>query len=131
MRHRTAALFLSMLVGWTGTAAAKEHLVEVTREQARDFTREIPVAPGKFKEVCVPLRAGDRVEWRFSSSTQTAFNVHYHVGEKAAYPEKRDAVSEANGVLAVDRDEHYCWMWKAGAQQAIVSVALKASAQAR
>ena len=127
MSHATAAPFLFVLLAWTGTAAANEHLVEITRDQARDFAREIPVAPGKFKEVCAPLKAGDRVEWRFSSSTETAFNVHYHVGDKAVYPEKRDAVSEANGMLAVDRDEHYCWMWMAGAKPAAVSVTLKAS----
>ena len=127
MRHATAALFVSLLLGGSRTVEATEHLVELTRDQARDFARELVVAPGKFKEVCVPLKAADRVQWRFSSSAETAFNVHYHVGNQVTYPEKRDAVSEANGVLAADRDEHYCWMWKAGERQSTVSIVLKAS----
>ena len=105
--------------------AAKEHLIELGRSEAADFTREVSIPGGKFKELCVPLKSGDRIEWRFSSSAETAFNIHFHVGADVSYPEKRERARAAEGVLAAERDETYCWMWKPLSGEAMVYISLK------
>ena len=106
-------------------AAAKEHLVEVSWSPAGDFNAELRIAPGKFKELCVRLKKGERVEWTFSSPVDTAFNIHYHVGSDVSYPAKVDGIRNAQGTLAVAIDQDYCWMWKAGAETAPLVARLK------
>ena len=117
---------LALLALWCSPLAAKEHLIELGRTEAADFTREVSILGGKFKELCVPLKSGDRIEWRFSSSADTAFNIHFHVGADVSYPERRERARAAEGVLAAEKDETYCWMWKSLSGEALVSVSLKA-----
>lgn len=106
-------------------ANAKEHVVEVAWTAAGEYRAELSLAQGKLKEACVALRAGDRVQWNFESDAETAFNIHYHEGEKVTYPAKKDGIRADRGVLEVAVPETYCWMWRASAGPAKVDVFLK------
>lgn len=120
---KMAILFAAGTLGTT--AAAKEHLIEVSWSPAGDYKTDLRIAPGKFKELCMPLKKGERVEWSFSSPVDTAFNIHYHVGADVSFPAKVDGIRAGHGTLDVSVDQHYCWMWKAGSEAAPLTAGLK------
>lgn len=125
MKSTTIGILLMTGTLLAPAVAAKEHLVEVTWSPAGDYNTDLRIAPGKFKELCVPLKKGERVEWSFSSPVDTSFNIHYHVGAAVSYPAKVDGIRSAQGTLDVAIDQDYCWKWKAGTDTAPLTASLK------
>ena len=126
---RPFGIFLTAGVLIAHSAAATEHLVEVAWSPSGDYRSEFRIAPSKFKELCVALKKGQRVEWTFSSAVDTSFNIHYHVGSDVSYPAKVDGIRSAQGTLEVKTDQDYCWLWKAGAEPAQLAASLKLHAE--
>ncbi|MEO5677882.1 MAG: hypothetical protein ABIQ84_10065 [Usitatibacter sp.] len=125
MRSTATWIVLSAAALAAPAAAGKEHLIDVVWGPDGEYKTELRVAPGKFKELCVPLKKGERVEWSFSSPVDTSFNIHYHVGSEVSYPAKVDGIRTAQGTLEVKIDQDYCWLWKAGAEPAQLAASLK------
>jgi len=75
------------------------------------FAKELEVPAAKFVEVCGRLPAGGRVVWAFESRVPLGFNIHYHEGEAARFPEQRESATEARGMLEATVEQDYCWMW--------------------
>jgi hypothetical protein len=90
---------------------ARADLVEIRWDAQGRFEHAALVAPGKFAEVCGKLARADAVAWSFESDQPLAFNIHYHQGKQVVTPEKRDAVSRADGRLEAALEQDYCWMW--------------------
>lgn len=90
---------------------ARAEMVDIAWDGDGRFTKAVTVAPGKFVEACEKLAKGARVEWRFDAAAPLNFNIHYHVGKDVQFPEKRDAVAQGDGTLAVTLKQDYCWMW--------------------
>ena len=67
---------------------------------------------GKFVEVCGKFEQGQRVDWSFQAAAPLDFNIHYHVGDKVEFPEKRSAIGSLEGAFVAPVAQHYCWMWK-------------------
>ena len=105
---RAAAMILSSALPLIAQAA----ITDIAFDQAGRFVHQATVAPKKFVEVCGKLDRGATVTWRFDAQAALDFNVHYHVGDKVEFPEKRDAVSVLKGELVAASDQHYCWMWR-------------------
>jgi hypothetical protein len=105
------------LLACAAAGSAGAELIDIAWGQEGRFQRSTAVAPGKFAEVCGPLRKGQSIEWSFESDAAMDFNIHYHQGKKVVFPAKRDAVAKGGGTLAVVLDQDYCWMWtnKSGA----------------
>ena len=125
MRSAALLILLSAAAMSAPPAAATEHLIEVAWSRDGDYKAELRIAPSKFKELCVALKKGERVEWSFSSPVGTSFNIHYHVGSDVSYPAKVDGIRAAQGTLEVAIDQDYCWLWKAGAEPAPLAASLK------
>ncbi|NRF71199.1 hypothetical protein HLB44_29820 [Aquincola sp. S2] len=106
--RRNAGVLL-ILGSASGTALAE--IIDIGWDANGRFERTTTVAPGKFAEVCGPLRKGKAIEWAFDADAALDFNIHYHQGKKVVFPAKQDAVVKRNGKLAVKRDQDYCWMW--------------------
>jgi hypothetical protein len=90
---------------------ARAELVEIRWDAQGRFEHAALVAPGKFAEVCGKLARAETVAWSFESDQPLAFNIHYHQGKQVVTPEKRDAVSRADGRLEAAVEQDYCWMW--------------------
>ena len=118
---RTAALLLVLAV----PLAASAEIVEIKWVDGT-FTHKAGIAPKKFIEVCGKQKMGDSVAWQFKGSTETDFNIHYHVGKDVSYPENRKGVASAEGSLLAPLDQDYCWMWtNRSAQLLEMEVSLK------
>ncbi len=98
--------------------AANAELVEI-QWSGGAFSHKGNIAPKKFLEVCGKFKMGDTVSWQFKGSASSDFNIHYHAGNEAIYPENRKALAAAEGRLAAPLDQHYCWMWSNRSSEAI------------
>jgi hypothetical protein len=74
-----------------------------------------PLAPHALHEECMKLAAGDRLDYRFTSTGPVAFNVHYHAGNAVVMPVAREAITADSGIFQPVLAEDYCVMWEAGA----------------
>jgi hypothetical protein len=74
------------------------------------FGRDVP-ARG-FEEVCVELKAGERVRYQFRASGDLDFNIHYHRGKEVFYPVKNTATRSADAVFTAPHSDGYCLMWE-------------------
>ena len=92
-------------------AAAQAEVIDIAWSGDGRFERRVMVEPGKFAEVCGKRTRADAVAWRFDASGALNFNIHYHEGKEVRYPERRDALASASGLLQVALDQDYCWMW--------------------
>ena len=119
------ALVFSALSGFGAISISYAEIVDLDWVD-RSFTRDASIAPQKFLEVCGPLKKGETIAWEFKGSAATDFNIHYHVGKKVSYPQKRKGVASATGQLVVPIDQDYCWMWSnKGGEPVSMSVTLK------
>ena len=82
---------------------------------------EAGLAPYGIHEDCADLAAGDRLDYRFESTTPVKFNIHYHEGGMVLMPITRDDVTSDSGVFAPRIKQSYCLMWEAGAAGAIIA----------
>ena len=105
-----AALLAGMLAA-TASAAAQAEIIDIAWDAGGRFERTLSVAPGKFAEVCGKLERGLPVAWTFSAERPLNFNIHYHAGKQVVFAARQDGVAAAQGELAVEVDQDYCWMW--------------------
>ncbi len=75
------------------------------------FSYKATIGPKKFVEICGPLKKFQVIDWRFSASGATDFNIHYHVGKEVIAPVDKKNVDAAEGVTNIGLDQDYCWMW--------------------
>jgi len=114
---RAAPLLLGAALLLAGVARAE--LIEIGWNDAGRFERQLSVAPGKFAEVCGPLKAGQQVDWNYRSDAPLNFNIHYHLGKEVRYPARVERSAQEQGRLAVDSAQDYCWMWSNKSKQAV------------
>ena len=91
--------------------AAIAQVVPVQWDAAGQFSKELPIAAGKFVEACEKLPKGARVAWSFEATSSVDFNIHYHEGKKVHFPAKENQVTKVAGTLVTGIEQDYCWMW--------------------
>jgi hypothetical protein len=127
VRHRVAALAAAALALLPMTQA-RAQFIDVEWSPTGEFERTVSVAPGKFAEICGALQKGQAVAWRFGSSHELDFNIHFHEGAGVRYPARADRVRESQGTLAVDSAQDDCWM---RSNKAAAAVSLSVELQRR
>ena len=106
---------------------AQAQVIDLVWTHAGSFERQLIVAPGKFAELCGALAKAQSVQWRYEAGSSLDFNIHYHQGKDVAYPARASA-ARAEGTLAVDSAQEYCWMWT---NKSAAAVTLQAHLQKR
>ena len=89
------------------------------------------IAPYGIHEDCADLAPGDRLDYRFESTTPVKFNIHYHEGNMVLMPITRDDVTSDSGVFAPRIKQGYCLMWEAGAAGAVIAYRMQVLGPAR
>ena len=98
-----------LLLVASGTAHAD--LIEIAWDASGSYEKRMTVKSTAFVELCAPLRTGSKVQWDFSGSGLTDFDIHYHRGKTVVAPARAKATLRSNGTLNVRSNEHYCWTW--------------------
>jgi hypothetical protein len=93
-------------------AAAMLALAQIAATAA-ETSRQLSIAAGKVGEVCMPLRAGQTLQWRFDADAALDFNLHHHLGKQVLMPVDKRAVRADEGQHAIDQDNDWCLMWTA------------------
>jgi len=116
MRARPALIALA-LAGAVLTGCAQKPLAPGEEKTVAKHD----IAPYGFHEDCADLAPGDRLDYRFQSTSPVKFNIHYHEGNMVLSPIARDDVTSDAGVFAPHSKQGYCLMWEAGAAGAIIA----------
>jgi hypothetical protein len=90
---------------WADTA-----VVDIAWDAAAQFRHDTAIAPGRFVDVCGPLRRGSATRWSFEATGPLDLNVHFHEGQNDICPEQRRHVDRAEGRLNVRAAQEHCWM---------------------
>lgn len=107
---RTLTVATACAVAGVSFNAAAE-VVEIEVKPGEAISKQLEVKAGKFAELCASLKTNQTVNWQFRADTAVDFNVHFHVGERVEYPERRVSVTQADGHLVARAAQMYCWMW--------------------
>jgi hypothetical protein len=73
----------------------------------------VTLEPKGMHEECARLEQGEKRNYYWRADRPVDFNVHYHRGEEAVYPVKRDAMRGDGGTFTAKSAQDYCWMWTA------------------
>jgi hypothetical protein len=84
----------------------------------------LALLPYARHEICVPMKTGDRLDWRYTSTAPLAFEIHYREGNALVASVVRADSTEDNDTFAARLDENYCATWDAGASGAKLSYRL-------
>jgi hypothetical protein len=81
--------------------------------QAAEVPIEFDIPAGKIDEICLPIKAGDTIHWRFTADGPVDFNLHHHVGKKVVMPVNQKAVTSHEGKYDIKDAAEWCLMWTA------------------
>lgn len=73
--------------------------------------QNLNLRPGKVHESCHKLDAGSKLSYSFQVSSETLFNVHYHMGKEIKYPVAEQQTFKDSGIVYIDITQTYCLMW--------------------
>lgn len=62
-------------------------------------------------ERCLEFKAGQKIEFSFTSQSPVNFDVHHHPGNATLFKIKKENISQLNGDFVSDADDHYCLTW--------------------
>ena len=110
MHKKPVVVVMTLVVACLCEPAAAQ-LVPIEWDAQGRFSKDVPVAPGKFVEACEKLPKGARVAWSFDAAVPMDFNIHYHEGKKVKFPARKDQVAKDSGTLVTQRAQDHCWMW--------------------
>ena len=85
------------------------HAADKPRWKSLDATLE----PRKVFEHCDKLAAGETRLYHWKATAPVDFNIHFHEGNEAIYPVKRDGMRGDGGTFTAKTAQDYCWMWTA------------------
>ena len=84
-------------------------------------TANLDLAPYTTREDCVDLLQGDRLDYRFESSTRVKFSIYYRDSNMIVEPITREDVAEDSGVFAPRISARYCLLWEASPTGALIA----------
>ena len=79
------------------------------------------IAPYASHEECLTLGPGDRLDYRFTSTSPVAFNIHYQEDNATISPIVREGVSADSGIFQPVARRAFCLAWEAGPVPVLVS----------
>ncbi len=72
--------------------------------------KKIELRARDVHEECVELAAGQRLSYWYRAPITVQFNIHYHAGNKIAYPVRKNA-REVRASYVPHKARGYCLMW--------------------
>jgi hypothetical protein len=79
------------------------------------------IAPYAAHEECLALAPGDRLDYRFTSTSAVAFNIHYHESNAVIMPVVREGITADSGIFQPNAAREFCLMWEAGAVPVLIT----------
>lgn len=102
-------------------ACATDSIVPDTPRDAASLA----IAPYEIHEECAQTAPGDRIEYRFASSTPVRFSLYYRDDISFVSPVSRADALEYSGIFRAPDARRYCLQWEAGRRGAIVDIRIR------
>jgi hypothetical protein len=112
MRRLLSACAWLLVAGCASAPADPDAPVEVNGQN---------IAPYASVEECRTLAPGDRLDYRFTSTSPVAFNIHYREANAVIMPIVREGVVADSGIFQPIVAQRFCVAWEAGAVPVAVS----------
>ena len=93
---------VTLLAAVTTICSAQSHATD---------EKSLNLRPGKVHESCHKLDAGSKLSYTYQASSETLFNVHYHMGKEIKYPVAEQQALKDSGIVYIDTTQTYCLMW--------------------
>ena len=74
---------------------------------------EVELAARASHEECQHIDAAAERRYSWKADAPVDFNIHFHEGDKATYPVKREGMRADGGSFRPKAAQDYCWMWTA------------------
>lgn len=89
-------------------------LVVAAPLSAEQVQHSAPMAAheGYFREHCLELQAGQKLDFRFTTPNPVNFNIHHHSETDTTYPVRQQVESELTTTLPIADSGEYCFMWR-------------------
>ena len=84
------------------------------------IVERLVIAPYGAHEQCAALAAGDRLDYRFDSSTPLDFDIRYRQANAVLAPIVRGHATSDSGIFEAHEPARYCLDWQAGVDGAII-----------
>lgn len=91
--------------------------------EPRDVDR-LPIAPYAAHEQCANLAIGERLDYRYESTSPVDFDIRYRAGNALVSPIVRPHSTADSGIFEARVPARYCLNWQAGAGGAIIGYRL-------
>lgn len=101
---------LGAALAFTVAGCASDTIVPGMPNEVAHFV----IAPYERHEACATLAIGDRLDYRFDTTSPVIFHLYYKVGATFMSPVSRDDVTEFAGVFLARDARRYCLQWEAG-----------------
>lgn len=80
----------------------------------------VEIAPYEAYEECADLVRGDRLDYRYESTSPVDFDIRYREGNAVLSPIVREQATQDSGIFAPRVPTRYCLHWQAGRRGAII-----------
>lgn len=80
----------------------------------------VEIAPYEAYEECADLVRGDRLDYRYQSTSPVDFDIRYREGDAVLSPIVREQSTQDSGIFAPRVPTRYCLHWQAGRRGAII-----------
>lgn len=84
----------------------------------------VPIAPYAAHEECADLAIGERLDYRYESTSPLDFDIRYRDGKAVVSPIVRAHSMADSGIFEARVPARYCLDWQAGAAGAIIGYRL-------
>jgi hypothetical protein len=109
------AVVVSVATALTLSCAAPTVRPGVPRE-----AQGIEIAPYEAYEECADLVRGDRLDYRYESTSPVDFDIRYREDNAVLSPIVREQSPRDSGIFAPRVPTRYCLHWQAGRRGAII-----------
>ena len=79
------------------------------------------IAPYESHEECLALGPGDRLDYRFTSTSAITFNIRYRENNAVISPIVREGVTADSGIFQPVVRQSFCLAWEAGPVPVLVT----------
>lgn len=120
MRRHPSALGAAAVAALALAACAEAPLVVGEERNAE----RVVVAPWQERETCAQLGAGERLDYRYTSSQPVEFSIGYREGGAQLMPVTQDAATSGSGIYVAPFARRFCLRWEAGPPGAFLAYRL-------
>ncbi|HLX27306.1 MAG TPA: hypothetical protein VKV24_02320 [Casimicrobiaceae bacterium] len=108
------------IVASVATALALSCAAPAVRPGVPREAQGVEIAPYEAYEECADLVRGDRLDYRYQSTSLVDFDIRYREGDAVLSPIVREQSTQDSGIFAPRVPTRYCLHWQAGRRGAII-----------